>query len=411
MVLNASGIFKQVLNWFTAAFKPVSTYSYVLMRDFFNAIKLIYILAMKSLRILLSLLGLGMLVSCKKSDYQKKDGSVYYKDFRMRSADYDSFQELNAVFAKDKATGYYRGIPLDSSSGASFIALDDHYAKDNTTAFYCDNYIDFKLFETTRKDKIRRIPEADVNSFQAIAYDYAKDRFRAYYKETGFAVVDVATFKPLDYLFGQDKKVGYFNFKPIPESDGPSFAVVSRNFSKDNRAVYYAWTHLDGTDDPGIRVIQGAKPDSFTAVGLYYATDKDHAFYKEDMLPAADPSSFGQWDATYTDYAHDSTQVYFENSLIATAHRASFSILSDKYAKDNQTIFYKADPLKEAHFSSFHVLEYGYAKDAKRVYYEGNVLKGADPVSFTMVTNEADRDAADKTHSYKSGGRVKREDY
>ena len=377
------------------------------MRDFFKFTKLLYFLAMQSLRILLSLLGLSMLVSCKKSGYQTKDGSVYYKDFLMRSADYDSFQELNAVYAKDKATGYYRGIALDSSNGASFIAIDERYAKDATTIFYCDNYIDFKLFETTRKDKIRRIPEADVGSFQAIAYDYAKDKFRAYYKETGFAVIDVATFNPLDYLFGQDKKVGYFNFKPVPGSDGSSFAVLSRNFSKDNQAVYYSWTSLDGADAPGIRVIQKAHPGSFTAVGLYYATDKDHAFYKDDLLTAADPVSFSQWDESYTDYTHDSTHVYFQNSLVAAADKATFSILSDQYAKDNKTIFYKADPLKEADFPSFHMLEYGYAKDVNRVYYEGKVLKGANPVSFAMVTNEADRDAADKSHSYKTGRRVK----
>ncbi|CAN5159664.1 hypothetical protein BH09BAC4_BH09BAC4_05220 [soil metagenome] len=229
----------------------------------------------------------------------------------MRSADYDSFQELNAFFANDKVRGYYQGIPLDWSTGTSFSALDEQFAKDNAIVYYCDNYLDFRLFETTRKDKISRLSGADGNSFQAIAYDYAKDKFRAYYKESGFAVVDVATFSPLDYLYGQDKQVGYFHLKPIPGSDGSSFDVLSRNFSKDNRAVYYSWTSIDGADAPGIRVIKEAHPGSFTAVGLYYAADINHAFYKADPLPAADPSSFGQWKDVYIDYAHDSTYIYF----------------------------------------------------------------------------------------------------
>lgn len=368
---------------------------------------------MLSLRILLSLLGLSILVSCKKSGYQTKDGSVYYKDFLMRSADYDSFQELNAVFAKDKSTGYYRGISLDSSNGASFIALDDHYAKDNATVFYCDNYIDFKLFETTRKDKIRRITEADVNSFQAIAYDYAKDKFRAYYKEAGFAVVDVATFKPLDYMFGQDKKVGYFYLKPIPGSDGSSFTVLSEKFSKDNRAVYYSWNiidiPLDGSS-PGVRPVKNADLATFTVVGLYYAADKNHAFYKTNTLPVVDPSSFKQWDDVYTNYAHDSTRVYYQNKLIIAADKATFSILSDDYAQDSTTVFYKSEPLPNAERTSFAALDYGYAKDAKRVYYQGKVLVGADPISFAMVGNEPDRDAADRIHSYETGRRVKLEE-
>jgi len=72
------------------------------MADFFNFIKLIYWLVMKLFHVLLSLLGLGILVSCKKSGYDTKDGSVYYKDYRLGEADYASFQVLNDVFGKDK---------------------------------------------------------------------------------------------------------------------------------------------------------------------------------------------------------------------------------------------------------------------------------------------------------------------
>lgn len=362
---------------------------------------------MKLLQILLSVLGFGILLSCKKSGYQTKNGSVYYKDYLMRSADYDSFQELNAVFAKDKFVGYYRGITLTGSTGLSFMALDERYAKDNATVFYCDNYIDFKLFETSRKDKISRVSGTDANSFQVIGYDYAKDKFRAYYKETGFTVNDVATFKPLDYMFGQDKEVGYFYLKPISGSNGSSFGVLSRNFAKDDKAVYYAWSILDTSEPPGTRVIKEAQPSSFTVVGLYYATDAIHAFYKDNVLTAADPSSFKQWGDVYTDYAHDSTHVYFQHRLITAADKATFSILSDQYAHDSRTVFYEANPIKDADLASFHMLEHGYAKDANRVYYEGKVLRGADPISFAMVSNEANRDAADKVHSYAGGQRVK----
>ncbi|WP_332369717.1 DKNYY domain-containing protein [Spirosoma telluris] len=63
--------------------------------------------------------------------------------------------------------------------------------------------------------------------------------------------------------------------------------------------------------------------------------------------------------------------------------------------------------MKGADLSSFVVLESGYAKDGKRVYYDGKVLTDADPVSFDLVRNEADRDAADKKLSYYAGKRVK----
>lgn len=328
----------------------------------------------------------------------------------MRSADYDSFQELNAVFAKDKAVGYYRGITLSGSMGLSFTALDERYAKDNAMVFYCDNYIDFKLFETSRKNKISQVSGADANSFQVIGYDYAKDKVQAYYRETGFAVNDVATFKPIDYMFGQDKEVGYFYLKPISGSDGSSFEVLSRNFARDNKAVYYAWSNLDTNEPPGICVIKEAQPTSFTTVGLFYATDAKHAFYRNNVLAEADPSSFKQWDDVYTDYAHDSTHVYFQYFLIPAADKSTFSILLDHYSHDAKTVFYEATPLKGADLASFHMLERGYAKDAKRVYYKGKVLRGADPISFVMVNNEVGRDAADKVHSYAEGRWVKLDD-
>ena len=368
---------------------------------------------MKLLHILLSMLGLGILTGCKKSGYETKDGSVYYKDYLIREADYGSFEELNAVFAKDKNQGYYRGIPLSDTDGTSFTALDDYYAKDKSSVFYCDNYIDFKLFETSRKDKISRIPNADANSFVAIAnehvYEYAKDKFRCYYKGSGFAVKDVDSFEPLDYLFGKDKAVGYFNFKPIPHSEGHSFTVSSRNFSKDNRNVYYSWTTLEGATTPGIRIIKQADPASFTVAGMYHATDKTHAYYLDKPLEAADPTSFKKWDEYNINYAADSTHIYFQDKLITQADRLSFRLLTDDYAQDTKTVFYADKPLNDSDVTSFTVLQSGYAKDRKHIYYEGRILTGADPVSFALVENEADRDAADKTHSYHEGRQIKPE--
>ena len=192
---------------------------------------------MKLLHILLSILGLGILSSCKKSGYQTKNGGIYYRDYLMRTADYDSFQELNDVFARDKTWGYYRGVTLESSDGASFAALDEHYAKDKATVYYCDNYIDFKLFETSRKDKISRVSIADAGSFTVLINEYAKDKFRCYYQGKGFAVKDIASFEPLNYGFGKDKHVGYFELKAIPGSKGSSFSVLNRNFSKDDQQL------------------------------------------------------------------------------------------------------------------------------------------------------------------------------
>lgn len=367
---------------------------------------------MKLLHILLSLLGLGMLVACKKSGYQIKNGSVYYKDNLMGIADYESFEALNSLFAHDKDRGYYRGVALEHTTGASFIALDDYYAKDKSVVYFCDNYIDFKLFETTRRNKIIELMQADPATFEAIAdgYTYAKDKSRAYYQGVGFTVADVASFVPLDPQFGRDRQVGYFQQAPIQGSDGTSFAVLSRNFAKDKRKVYFFWTILDTPIDgakSGIRIIPNALPDSFTPVGAYFGTDKNHAFYKDILISEADPSSFTSLDEINMNYARDNTKIFFQNHRIETADRQSFALLTDEYAQDTRTIFYQDRPLPYADRATFTMLEHGYAKDALHVYYEGEILARADPASFAMVTNDADRDATDKSHSYASGHPLK----
>jgi DKNYY family len=363
---------------------------------------------MKLLHILFSIIGLGLLASCKKAGYNTKNGTVYYKDYLMREADHASFEELNDVFAKDKKQGYYRGIPITGTDGANFKALDEHYATTQTSVFYCDNYLAFDLFNTRRKNKIDQVAHADAGSFEALKDEYAKDKSRAYFKGEGFAVTDVASFEPLDHMFARDTKSAYFFLKPIPGSEGRSFSVLSSHFAKDSRHVYCAWTISDGSSTPGIRVIEGADPTSFTPVSdFYYAIDKAHAYYEDKPLEAADPATFSQWDAYQTDYGRDSTHVYFEDKLIREAHKATFRLLTDRYTQDSLSIFYEDKPLKPVDLPSFAVLESGYAKDAKRVYYNGRVLSGAEPTSFALVGNSAERDAADKFNSYYQGKRVK----
>lgn len=373
------------------------------MTDVFRFIKLLYFLAMRSLHILLSLLGLGVLVSCKKSGYETKDGAVYYKDYRLSEADYASFQILNDMFAKDRKSVYYRGVTIIGADCASFSALNEHYGKDNTTAFYCDNYLDFKLFESRRKDRIIPILGAEARTFEVIELEYAKDRLRCYFKETGFAVKDVASFKPLDYPFGRDNEMGYFKLKPIPGSHGRFFTVLSAHYAKDDRHVYYSSEAADGK----IHLLKEAVPDSFSVIGMNYATDQVHAFYRNNLLPSADPVSFRQWDQYTIDYALDSTSIYFQDKRIEQADKATFRLLADDYAQDHKTAFYKNNPLISSHVTSFTVLQSGYAKDTERVYFEGKILTKADATSFALVDNDADRDAADRQYSYKEGKRIK----
>ena len=78
---------------------------------------------MKLVHILLSMLGLGLLTACKKTGYEKKNDAVYFKEYRIASADYDTFEILNDVFAKDRHQGYYRGEEISISRPFSMAVI------------------------------------------------------------------------------------------------------------------------------------------------------------------------------------------------------------------------------------------------------------------------------------------------
>ena len=151
-----------------------------------------------------------------------------------------------------------------------------------------------------------------------------------------------------------------------------------------------------------------------------YACDKDHVYYKGDMIPSADVATFR--DLGYG-YGKDRQHVYFEGAIMPYADALTFRItpqtsrrnpsqpdpssvfpeaampgkaLSDGYSKDTFNVYYMGHKLADATASSFKTLGDGYAKDSFNAFYRGQKIEDAMVSSFKYIGQEVAQDSFNK---------------
>jgi hypothetical protein len=188
---------------------------------------------------------------------------------------------------------------------------------------------------------------------------------------------------------------------------------------ENNQVIYYYYN--DGSELQH-RVLNNADSKSFKALQSGYAIDKNHAFYRGEILPLANPLNL----EVFADvYAKDNKHVYFGDSIILGAESESFELIensvyskdrndyyffgtplhvSDKpsfvlfdsnygyWAKDKSFYYFKDLKLPLKDYQSFTPIGEGYAKDRFKVYYEHIAIDGADPDTFKALPNEKGED-------------------
>lgn len=164
---------------------------------------------------------------------------------------------------------------------------------------------------------------------------------------------DARTFKvDKEYsAYGIDKNRAYYFGKPILESDGESFKI------------------LDGS----------------------YQKDKNHVYYKNNIIPSADPQTFidAPWDSTGHEplcFAKDKNDFYYCGNPIGVSNRKSFKqwyVNGYLWGVDSCYCYFRNQKCRIKGYDKFKVLSSGlYAKDDEHVFYLGNIVEGADPQSF-----------------------------
>ena len=202
------------------------------------------------------------------------------------------------------------------------------------------------------------IQEADVNTFQVIDSEYAKDRSNVYFNGVAIPDSDPATFELLETWFSRDKNHVYVSGQ-IFTNDPAHFEHVDGNVYIDSQHIY--WSTEPISDEPRNLVV----------IGTF-----DH----------------------YT-YLKDSQTVFVNGGPIKGADPITFDVISDGYSRDAQNAFYFNELIPNAGLDTFEALEQQYARDAAVAYWMGKPISGSDPDAF-VVLNANFECTADATHAY-----------
>ena len=199
-----------------------------------------------------------------------------------------------------------------------------------------------------------------------------------------------------------ENKLYQIPLKKIEEADRNSFTLLNSEFSKDNKNVYYYGNKIKDLNSEEFEFEGNNFIKDLDIVYFLKNKDKAYALKTEigketyEIVPLnVDTKSFKYSDSdTYTNglttaesngYLQDKNGVYYfdMNKL-------------NKFSSDN--IFSK---IEGADVPSFIQLMFGYAKDKDKVYFEGKELKGVDVKSFKIIITNGKVLVKDKNKIYK----------
>ena len=182
-------------------------------------------------------------------------------------------------YAADDSYVYYDDVPVDGADPESFV-MDGLYGVDANHVYY--NGIQVK--------------NADASTFKSVGEDtdsdYGTDAHAVYYDGTLLEGADSATFTILKDGFARDKN-GIYDYGSIIKNiaDPDTFSAVGGYYATDANTVYYLSTPSDSGSDSEVAVpVVGADKATFTTAyndsdtGVSYdAKDKNH-YYNEGKV-------------------------------------------------------------------------------------------------------------------------------
>ena len=325
--------------------------------------------------------------------YSKDKNNIYYLGnygiVKLEDVDKASFViSEDFPFSYDRKNVYYTGKKVDgvTSAGLKVIRRPNepiNFINDNKNLYRLVEIFD----ENNRELKSVKVvavknPKVDFKTFEIFDEwpNYFHDKNNVYY----------------------ENKLYQIPLKKIEEADRNSFTLLNSEFSKDNKNVYYYGNKIKDLNSEEFEFLGNSFIKDLDIV--YFLKNKDKAYVlkteigKEtyEIVPLnvdtktfkysnADAYTNGLTTAESNGYLQDKNGVYYfdMNKL-------------NKFSSDN--IFSK---IEGADIHSFIQLMFGYAKDKDKVYFEGKELKGADVKSFKIIISNGKVLVKDKNKIYK----------
>ena len=325
--------------------------------------------------------------------YSKDKNNIYYLGnygiVKLEDVDKASFVISEQFpFSYDRKNVYYAGKKVDgvTSAGLKVIRRPNepiNFISDNKNLYRLVEIFD----ENNRELKSVKVvavknPKVDFKTFEIFDEwpNYFHDKNNVYY----------------------ENKLYQIPLKKIEEADRNSFTLLNSEFSKDNKNVYYYGNKIKDLNSEEFEFLGNNFIKELDIVYFLKNKDKAYALKTEigketyEIVPLnvdtktfkysnADAYTNGLTTAESNGYLQDKNGVYYfdMNKL-------------NKFSSDN--IFSK---IEGADIPSFIQLMFGYAKDKDKVYFEGKELKGADVKSFKIIISNGKVLVKDKNKIYK----------
>ena len=349
-----------------------------------------------------------------------------------------TFQEIDAVYAKDKNGVYVwenRGWKkLEGIDPITFQIINisgsaRRYLKDKNGIYNIDGDSDNLVLE--------KLPY-DPQTYEVINQLYSKDKNNIYYSNRKIIGADLPTFQIGSDGFSKDKNNIYLEGKKILGVDRDTIKIIELPYIKDKNNVYYGNKKIEGADKNTFELTY----DFGSVVNRYYSKDKNNVYYENKKLKGIDVKTFEKKDKLFhvanflikdkngfyivekdgsiapidskevdienlsqlaikTNLYHDKDSMYFvKNHKLVKIKDApkvdpyNLSTYNDKYINKYNVVYYldtdegafrKLEKAESHQFSAYGDTEY--AKGRKNVYFKGKILVDADYESFGMKYN------------------------
>lgn len=347
-----------------------------------------------------------------------------------------TFQEIDAVYAKDKNGVYVwenRGWKkLEGIDPITFQIINisgsaRRYLKDKNGIYNIDGDSDNLVLE--------KLPY-DPQTYEVINQLYSKDKNNIYYLNRKIIGADLPTFQIGSDGFSKDKNNIYLEGKKILGVDRDTIKIIELPYIKDKNNVYYGNKKIEGADKNTFELIY----DFGSVVNRYYSKDKNNVYYENKKLKGIDVKTFKKISrlvdnfliedkngfyivekdgsiapidskevdienlsqlAIKTNLYHDKDSMYFvKNHKLVKIKDApkvdpyNLSTYNDKYINKYNVVYYldtdegafkKLEKAESHQFSAYGDTEY--AKGRRNVYFKGKILADADYESFGMKYN------------------------
>lgn len=166
------------------------------------------------------------------------------------------------------------------------------------------------------------------------------------------------------------------------DADAQTFRVDAHwpEYGMDKKHAYFLGRQISGSDGMTFEILQGG-----------YQKDKNHVYFRNYIIPNADPSSFKDAPTEesgheYIRFAEDQNDFYYCATPLGIKDKKQFRqwyVNGYLWGLDAKYCYCQNNICEINDYKSFKVLDSGlYAKDDVHVYFLGKVVEGADPISF-----------------------------